>query len=1118
MTDKIDKEAVCVGVRLRPFVPYEYGQKQCLTIRDNVVSVDSSAVEQAQRAKDFTFDCAMDSTDPKSKNYVSQDKCYQLMAKRMVDHVIQGYYTCLFCYGQTGTGKTTTIMGKVQPVEEQGLLLRLMHDLFDEMAAQQQQGSEVHCKVQMLEVYNEKIHDLLCTPSKDRGGGKAKAEVHVHPKLGVYVKNVVDEPVESFDKCLQLIEYGNTMKTVAATAMNAKSSRAHTIFKLMVEKRGGCDNTIVTSEAFFVDLAGRENEKTNKVSGERLVELTFINRSLMWLASCIQALAKPEGPRKSMAASAVNDGMMSRFRNSKLTLLLSNALSGNSKTSMIGTLSPALANFEESFSTLNFAATVKSIKIKAAPATAVDKDALVHCLQLELQQLREQLAAAQEKGVSDAILQKLDATQCLVEKYRKDWAQAQDESKRLMAQRGAAMEKMGVMTRWSLSKSRSTSLTSPFPHLANYSEDPYLCGRLAFHPAEVGREYCLGYDIASCDFGVPRGLGILPRTCFIRRDSNGRLFLRAAGYADLPDSGYSSSGTCSSEEEWCPSSPALSSRSDIASIEVNGKQLKDTSYVQLNHLDRVVLGRSVLLYAFTQPGSSIDELPPEKMPAASRASQRKADGALLVEILGKKRAAQPEQLQMAKRIMSQLQSQNLDSDGITNVHEFLLMAKKAAGMVEEANHITDDVKPGGQTGLKFELCGVAPVFATGYGRTCCPDLSVRLVRRISPEQAKAKASAANARRMSRQASATRTSMLLQHFADSGNSGEEESQVEVLFIWNFEKFSSRLQLMQEIWHARAEDPRKFKLDNFANPWSESGPGEIAELRRQYNELRDSIVSQGSGLSSEKENISGDLQDLSSLSPAELSVSARRAHAQLLELQNKYNSMNAENKRLRVRISELNMQLQRHLNGGPTSTGDSPVSPRMEGGVSNESSPLGKEPCPPTLRGILDLSKTNLLLVLDLFDTLSRLSSTMLHASAACLQTPGVDASDPSLSAARKRLADAAADLAEFFAQSTPGIGPGVPCQADKRQNLQTHVWVAPPRSTAGRLPPSQLLLRPPPATSTVPQVRSHPEPVTGAVQRHASWQPPSQASVQSALRPAPVQHTTVSLPLYAVQSL
>lgn len=129
-----DKEAVCVGVRLRPFVAYELGQQQCLRIFQNIVQVDPNVAEQSQKAKvtEFAFDCAMDSTDPSASNYVSQDKCYQLMAKRMVDHVLGGYFSCLFCYGQTGTGKTTTIMGKVEPVSEQGLLLRLMNDLFNE--------------------------------------------------------------------------------------------------------------------------------------------------------------------------------------------------------------------------------------------------------------------------------------------------------------------------------------------------------------------------------------------------------------------------------------------------------------------------------------------------------------------------------------------------------------------------------------------------------------------------------------------------------------------------------------------------------------------------------------------------------------------------------------------------------------------------------------------------------------------------------------------------------------------------------------------------------------------------------------------------------------------------
>eukprot|EP00404_Azadinium_spinosum_P009808 CAMPEP_0180554616 /NCGR_PEP_ID=MMETSP1036_2-20121128/75006_1 /TAXON_ID=632150 /ORGANISM="Azadinium spinosum, Strain 3D9" /LENGTH=328 /DNA_ID=CAMNT_0022570413 /DNA_START=103 /DNA_END=1085 /DNA_ORIENTATION=+ len=328
----------------------------------------------------------MDSTDPSSPCYVSQEQCYERMGRRMLEHMLQGYNTCLFCYGQTGTGKTTTIMGKAHSEAERGLLPRLIRDIFAEVEKQRANGFVVRVTVQMLEVYNERLLDLIAhdVPQVlDVGLAKRKKiDIHVHPELGVYLTGATKAPVENAKACVELLEWGNTMKTVRATAMNAQSSRGHTVFKLNVEKRGGSDNEILTSEVYFADLAGRENERTTQVTGDRLVELSFINRSLMWLATCINSLgggiqestylgrrptrsmsivsekssrSEPGGRRKSFVERRTD---MSKFRNSKLTLLLSNALSGNSRTAMIGTLSPAISNFEESFSTLNFAATV----------------------------------------------------------------------------------------------------------------------------------------------------------------------------------------------------------------------------------------------------------------------------------------------------------------------------------------------------------------------------------------------------------------------------------------------------------------------------------------------------------------------------------------------------------------------------------------------------------------------------------------------------------------------------------------------------------------------------------------------------------------------------------------
>ena len=169
-------------------------------------------------AREFAFDYVMDSSDATSGSFVSQERCYQLMAEKMVEHSLQGFSTCLFCYGQTGTGKTTTILGKPEPTSEQGLLLRLVTDLFQQVKFLADQGESVQCRVQIVEVHNEKVRDLLTE-------SVSNPEVHVHPQLGVYLKHAVDQPVFSLDACLSIIEEAAGKQTVASTAMNSQSSR-----------------------------------------------------------------------------------------------------------------------------------------------------------------------------------------------------------------------------------------------------------------------------------------------------------------------------------------------------------------------------------------------------------------------------------------------------------------------------------------------------------------------------------------------------------------------------------------------------------------------------------------------------------------------------------------------------------------------------------------------------------------------------------------------------------------------------------------------------------------------------------------------------------------------------
>mmetsp|Transcript_15676 Transcript_15676/g.36754 ORF Transcript_15676/g.36754 Transcript_15676/m.36754 type:complete len:916 (-) Transcript_15676:181-2928(-) len=810
-------EAIKVGVRLRPFVAHEQGQKKCLLIKGNVVSVAGDGKESR---KEYAVDVAMDSTDPSNKDYCSQEKCYKLMAQPLVDSILKGYNVCLFAYGQTGTGKTTTIMGKVDSPNDQGILVRMLRDIFtmsDDI--NRKLGSETHHTVEMIEIYNEKIKDLLAPKSSTQ-----VPDVRVHPKFGAYMTGVTEEVVESLEQCVKLIEFGNAMKTVAATAMNSKSSRAHTIFRLKMEKRGGSDNAVVVSEVFFVDLAGRENEKSTKATGDRLVELSFINRSLMWLSQCIQSLgamkrtssesntaAEKDQKRnrlgraqtmsdfgdqdtkkrlstdamqsaKSQAsgikASGISANYMAKFRNSKLTLLLMNALSGNSKTAMIGTLSPAQANFEESMSTLNFAATCKNIKLVATPATEIDKDGLVKTLRDEVEELKAQLAVA-NRGQLPRLSMKLDNTQLLLNQFAKKWEDAKQEGEQHQTEREGFLKQVNV------------AKAAKIPYIANYNEDPYLAGRFAFHPAEASREYSIGHA-STCDFVVPQGVGVQPVVCYFKRQ-HGEVRLRAAR---LPNG-------------------------EVASIEVNGERLGKAE-IEIMHHDCLVFGSSLVYYLITKNDGGLQNLPVEKLKFAHSSSAKdESNESFISAILGESTS---DQQTGAKLYLDHMQSVHRDVESGRALREYLIKAERAARMVREANDITLALRKG--SGLSFELICTAPILALGYGLQGMPEISVRVVRQVEADVARRRVTSERARRQSLHADLA----VLKSF----EGGMEGGKVDVLYIWTFTKFQERLQVMQDLYEQWTHDPSSFVLDSLTDPWREHSLGEVSQLKETYEE--------------------------------------------------------------------------------------------------------------------------------------------------------------------------------------------------------------------------------------------------------------------------------------------
>merc|ERR1712194_719516 len=198
--------------------------------------------------------------------------------------------------------------------------------------------------------------------------------------------------VESVDDVMKIINQGNEKKHIAATAMNPQSSRGHTVFKIGIQKDE--DDLHMSSEVYFADLAGHESEKTTLVTGDRLVELSFINKSLMWLQGAIHALATQSHKAKAGKETEVSS-KLGLFRNSKLTLLLANALTGNSLVNVIVTISPAAAHFTTSISSLKFANEVKHMGVEVHSSAHQDPAAVIKRLEQEVKELKQQLAEAQ---------------------------------------------------------------------------------------------------------------------------------------------------------------------------------------------------------------------------------------------------------------------------------------------------------------------------------------------------------------------------------------------------------------------------------------------------------------------------------------------------------------------------------------------------------------------------------------------------------------------------------------------------------------------------------------------------------------------------------------------------
>jgi len=372
------RECVKVVIRCRPLSGQEKIDNRekivDMVVKDGAVSVRRPGT---QDCKNFTFDAVYD-------EHTIQGDFYEHTGYPIVESVMDGYNGTVFAYGQTGTGKTHTMVGPAQPEELHGVIPRTFAHIFRNVDCGQNKKFLV--RASYLEIYNEEIRDLL---SKNP---KQKLELKDHPEGGVFVKDLTNMIVKGAPDLQQVMEVGQKNRSVASTLMNNESSRSHSIFTITVEiLEQGIDGQdhIRVGKMNMVDLAGSERQSKTGATGDTLKEATKINMSLSALGNVISALVDSK-------TSFVP------YRDSKLTRLLQDSLGGNTKTVMCACIGPVDYNFDETLSTLRYASRAKSIKNK--PRINEDpKDAMIREFQDEITRLKMKLQERANAGPGSPI-------------------------------------------------------------------------------------------------------------------------------------------------------------------------------------------------------------------------------------------------------------------------------------------------------------------------------------------------------------------------------------------------------------------------------------------------------------------------------------------------------------------------------------------------------------------------------------------------------------------------------------------------------------------------------------------------------------------------------------------
>ncbi|KAI2540968.1 KIF13A isoform 6 [Pan troglodytes] len=499
---------VKVAVRVRPMNrrELELNTKCVVEMEGNqtVLHPPPSNTKQGERKppKVFAFDyCFWSMDESNTTKYAGQEVVFKCLGEGILEKAFQGYNACIFAYGQTGSGKSFSMMGHA---EQLGLIPRLCCALFKRISLEQNESQTFKVEVSYMEIYNEKVRDLL-----DPKGSRQSLKVREHKVLGPYVDGLSQLAVTSFEDIESLMSEGNKSRTVAATNMNEESSRSHAVFNIIITQtlydlQSGNSGEKV-SKVSLVDLAGSERVSKTGAAGERLKEGSNINKSLTTLGLVISSLAdQAAGKGKSKFVP---------YRDSVLTWLLKDNLGGNSQTSMIATISPAADNYEETLSTLRYADRAKRI-VNHAVVNEDPNAKVIRELREEVEKLREQLSQAEAMKAPE-LKEKLEESEKLIKELTVTWEEKLRKTEEIAQERQRQLESMGISLEMSGIKVGDDKC-----YLVNLNADPALNELLVYYLKDHTR---VGAD-TSQDIQL-FGIGIQPQHCEIDIASDGDVTL-----------------------------------------------------------------------------------------------------------------------------------------------------------------------------------------------------------------------------------------------------------------------------------------------------------------------------------------------------------------------------------------------------------------------------------------------------------------------------------------------------------------------------------------------------------------------------------------------------------------